>query len=188
MEKTIFSVPPRAVTKAAAAKAAAAKAARAAVPDEFQTRKAAIDEDERERLLADKYDLLAMWRKDPALFPIEIAYWGICIEMLRPSLKYGGVLEKTSEQLKAEEYLSRIGRVVAVGPSCLEGKTESGIDLRRLTATISSPEDLLGKYVLQAPHTGADVWFTPLPGKRLKIISNTEILAVTSQPTMFLKP
>lgn len=187
VEKTIFSVPSRKVTQAAAAKEAAAKEA-AQAPDDFRARQRQIDHDEAERLLADKYDLLKMWRADPANFPIEVAYWGILIEMVRPSLRFGGLLEKTPDVLRSEEWLARIGRVIAVGPACLQGKTESGIELQRLTASIDTPEQLLGKYVLQQPNTGTDVWFTPLPGKRLKIISNTEIMAVTTQPSMFLKP
>ena len=155
---------------------------------ELERRRQAIDQDEAERALADKYDLVEMYRRDPALFPIEVSLWHIMIEMIRPSLKFGGVIEKTPEQLKSEEYLARIGRVIACGPSALEGKTESGIELKNLTASVRRPEDLIGKYIVQMPHTGVDLWFTPLPAKRLKIISVTEIAAVTTNPTMFMKP
>ena len=180
MQKTIFSVPSRETTKAAAAKAAK--------EDVFQQRHEALTEADQERILADKYDLLAMWRQDPALFPIEVTYWGILIEMVRPTTKYGGILEKHPDQIKAEEYLARIGRVIGVGPAALAGKTESGIDLSRIAHSVDKPDDLLGRYVLQVPNTGMDVWFAPLPGKKLKIISNTEIAALVGNPTMFLKP
>jgi hypothetical protein len=155
---------------------------------ELDKRQALVDQDEAERILADKYDLVAMIAKDPACFPLEIAMWNILIEMVRPASKYGGVIQKTGQQLQAEEYLARIGRVILCGPSAMEGKTESGIMLKDLTATIKTPEQLIGKYVIQQPNTGADVWFAPLPGKRLKVISATEVLAVTTNPTMFLKP
>jgi hypothetical protein len=160
----------------------------AAAQAEMAARQTAIDHEEHERQLADKYDLAEMYRKDPALFPIEIALWFVMIEMLRPSTKYGGLIEKTASQLQAEEYLARIGKVIACGPSALEGKTESGVELRHLSRSVKTPEDLIGKYVIQQPHTGIDVWFAPLPGKKLKIISSTEILAVTTNPTMFMKP
>ena len=162
--------------------------AQIAADAELERRRIAVDQDEAERVLADKYDLVEMYRRDPALFPIEVSLWHILIEMIRPSLKFGGVIEKTPGQLQAEEYLGRIGRVIACGPSALEGKTESGIELKRLTASVQRPEDLIGKYIVQMPHTGVEVWFAPLPAKKLKIISVTEIAAVTTNPTMFMKP
>ncbi len=155
---------------------------------EWEKRKLAVDEDEKERLIADKYDLVAMIAKDPALFPLEIAMWNVLIEMLRPTTKFAGVIQKTPGQIQADEYLAKIGKVILVGPSAMEGKTESGVLLKDLTATIKTPEQLVGKYIIQQPHTGTDIWFAPLPGKRLKIISTTEIVAVTSNPTMFMKP
>lgn len=154
---------------------------------EFERRRLAVDEDEKERLFADKYDLVEMIKQDPASFPLEIAMWNVLIEMVRPSAKYG-MIQKTPGQIQADEYLSKIGRVILVGPSAMEGKTESGIPLKDLTTTIKTPEALIGKYIIQQLHTGQDVWFAPLPGKKLKVISTTEILGVTSCPTMFMKP
>jgi hypothetical protein len=155
---------------------------------ELEKRRQAIDKDEAERTLADKYDLVEMYRRDPALFPIEVSLWHILIEMVSPSRKYGGILEKTPQQQMADEYLTKIGRVIACGPSALEGKTESGIELKNLTASVRRPEDLIGKYIVQMPHTGVELPFAPLPAKKLKIISVTEIAAVTTNPTMFMKP
>jgi hypothetical protein len=160
----------------------------ASAQDELDARQQQVDQDERERKLADKYDLAAMYARNPALFPLEVAMWNILIEMVRPASKFGGLIHKTPGQLQAEEYLSVIGRVIACGPSCMEGKTESGILLKDLTATIKTPEDLIGKYVIHQRHVGADIWFAPLPGKKLKIITVTEVIAVTTNPTMFMKP
>jgi hypothetical protein len=155
---------------------------------ELARRQASVDQDEQERQFADKYDLVKMIAEDPSCFPLEIAMWNILIEMVRPKSKFGGLIEKTAGQMQAEEYLSKIGRVILVGPTAMEGKTESGIALKDLTATIKTPEQLIGKYIIQQVHTGQDVWFAPLPGKKLKLISATEIMAVTTNPTMFMKP
>lgn len=156
--------------------------------EELSRRKHQVDQDETERLLADKFDLVAMIEKDPRSFPLEIAMWNVLIEMVRPTVKFGGLIQKTGPQMQAEEYLSVIGRVIMVGPSAMEGKTESGILLKDLTATIKTGPQLVGKYVIHQRHTGADIWFAPLPGKRLKLITTTEILAVTTVPSMFMKP
>lgn len=187
MEKTVFtSLPAR--SKSQAKRMNATHAATIVDDAELARRQKVIDEDERERQFADKYDLVAMIARDPALFPLEIAMWNVLIEMVRPASKYGGLIEKTAGQIAAEEYLGVIGRVILVGPSAMEGKTESGIALKDLTATIKTPEQLVGKYLIHQPHTGAPVWFAPLPGKKLKIITTTEILAVTTNPSMFMKP
>jgi hypothetical protein len=160
----------------------------ASAQDELDARQQQVDQDERERQLADKYDLAAMYARDPALFPLEVAMWNILIEMVRPAAKFGGLIHKTPGQLQAEEYLSVIGKVIACGPTALEGKTESGIALKDFSANVRTPADLVGKYVIHQPHVGAPIWFAPLPGKRLKIITATEVLAITTNPTMFMKP
>jgi hypothetical protein len=193
MDKTIFDGgrvgPKRAHSNVRQATNEATVRNRSETPDvELARRQAQVTEDEAERLFADRYDLVAMIAHDPALFPMEIAMWNVLIEMVRPASKFGGLIEKTAGQLAAEEYLGIIGRVIMVGPSAMEGKTESGILLKDLTATIKTPEALVGKYVIHMPHTGVTVWFAPLPGKRLKVITTTEIMAVTTNPTMFMKP
>ena len=193
-DRVIKSLPPRSksVQKREAAMSKTEleekREAQIAADAELAKRRQQVDQDEAERQLADKYDLVKMIAEDPACFPLEIAMWNVLIEMVRPTSKFGGLIEKTAAQLSAEEYLSVIGRVILVGPSAMEGKTESGILLKDLTATIKTPEDLIGKYLIHQRHTGADVWFAPLPGKKLKIITTTEILAVTTNPTMFMKP
>jgi hypothetical protein len=155
---------------------------------ELERRNLAINEDEQERILADKYDLVAMIAANPASFPLEVAMWNVLLEMVRPATKFGGVIQKTPGQMQADEFLSVVGRVIMVGPSAMEGKTESGIPLKDLTATIKTPEQLIGKYIIHQRHTGSEVWFAPLPGKKLKLITTTEVLAVTTVPSMFMKP
>jgi co-chaperonin GroES (HSP10) len=161
---------------------------RIAADAELQKRQDSINADEQERLLADKHDLVAMIASNPHNFPLEVAGWNILIEQVRPPSHYGGVIEKTLVQQQAEEYLAVIGRVIAAGPTCMEGVTQSGIKLCDLTDTIKTRAQLIGKYVQYQPHTGAAAWFTPLPGKRLRYITATEILGVTTVPSMFMKP
>jgi hypothetical protein len=154
---------------------------------ELKARQDAISQEEGERRFGDQFDLVKMIAADPAVFPMEIALWGILIEVLQPPLKMG-LFHKTDEQVKAEQWFAVIGKVLMCGPSALEGKTSSGIDLSRFTSTVNSTNSLIGKYVVHQRHVGQDVWFAPLPGKRLKIISATEVLAVTTNPSMFMKP
>jgi len=158
-----------------------------AIAAELKARQEAVSKEEAERRFADRFDLVALIQKDPSVFPIQISLWNILIEMVQPPLKMG-IFHKTDEMLKAEQWFSVIGRVILCGPSALEGKTESGILLSNFTRGITDPAALVGKYVIHQRHVGADIWFAPMPGKRLKIISATEILAVTDNPTMFMRP
>ena len=158
-----------------------------AVAAELRARQEAISKEESERRFAARFDLVELIEADPAVFPLEISLWNILIEMVQPPLKMG-ILHKTDAQIQAEQWFSVIGRVILCGPSALEGKTASGIELSRFTAGIKDPAALIGKYVIHQRHVGADIWFAPMPGKRLKVISATEILGVTDNPTMFIKP
>jgi hypothetical protein len=158
-----------------------------ALQAELLARQEALSKEESERRFANRFDLVELIRKDPSVFPIEIALWNILIEMVQPSLKMG-ILVKTDAQIQAEQWFSVIGKVILCGPAALEGKTQSGIELSNFTDGIKDPAALVGKYVIHQRHVGADIWFAPMPGKRLKVISATEILAVTDNPTMFMRP
>lgn len=120
------------------------------------------------------------------LFPLEIASWQILIEMQRPKDKMG-MFHKVESQLQAEQYLTVVGRVLMVGPTAFDGKTESGIDLSRLTATINSAEQLVGKFIIMQRYTGNDIYFAPMPAKKLRVITITEILAVTPLASLWMK-
>jgi hypothetical protein len=154
---------------------------------EFIERTRRIQGEQVERDLAERVDLIKMHARDPALFPLECGMWHILLQKWTPSAKMG-IIEKTATQMQAEEYLTVIGKVIMCGPTAFEGKTESGIPLNQLCASVQKPQDLIGKYVLHTPYTGTDVYFAPLPSIKLKFITATEILAVTTMPSMFMRP
>lgn len=154
---------------------------------EFIERTRRIQGEQVERDLAERVDLIKMRAQNPDLFPLECGMWHILLQKWTPSAKMG-IIEKTASQMQAEEYLTVIGKVLMCGPTAFEGKTESGIPLNKLCSSVQTPEDLIGKYVLHTPYTGTDVYFAPLPSIKLKFITATEILAVTTMPSMFMRP
>jgi hypothetical protein len=158
-----------------------------AAESEFIARAALIREEQVERDLSERVDLIKMRAQNPDLFPLECGMWHILLQKWTPSAKMG-IIEKTATQMQAEEYLTVIGKVIMVGPTAFEGKTESGIELSKLCASVKTPEDLIGKYVIHSPYTGSDIYFAPLPSIKLKMITATEILAVTTMPSMFARP
>lgn len=144
-----------------------------------------LEREEAEAQAAELVDLLTHIN-NPEIWPHECALWGLLIEMVRPKNRMGRFL-KVESQVQAEQYLTVVGRVLQCGPVAMEGKTESGIPLNQLTATIKTPEQLIGKYVIIQRYTGNDLYFAPMPGKKLRYITVTEILGVTTVPSMWMK-
>lgn len=146
--------------------------------------------EEEELRIAERIDLLKIIQADQLNgtenFPLEVAMWQILIEMLRPKDRMGRFI-KVETQRENEQYLTTVGRVLMVGPTAMSGKTESGIPLDQLTATIKTPEQLVGKYVIIQRYTGNDLFFAPWPVKKLRYITATEILSVTKVPGMWMK-
>jgi hypothetical protein len=146
--------------------------------------------EEEELRIAERIDLLKIIQADQLNgtenFPLEVAMWQILIEMQRPKDRMGRFI-KVETQRENEQYLTTVGRVLMVGPTAMSGKTESGIPLDQLTATIKTPEQLVGKYVIIQRYTGNDLFFAPWPVKKLRYITATEILSVTKVPGMWMK-
>lgn len=145
-----------------------------------------IQEEEADQLEAEGIDLLQVIRDDPSNFPLEVASWNILIEMQRPKDRMGRFI-KTAEQINTEQYLTVVGRVLLCGPTALSGKTESGIPLNELTATIKTTTDLIGKFVIVQRYTGNDLFFAPIPGKKLRYITATEILGVSPMAGLWMR-
>lgn len=142
--------------------------------------------EEAEQRAADSVDLLKVIREQPDAFPLEVASWNILIEMQRPKDRMGRFI-KVEGQITMEQHLTVVGRVLMCGPTALSGRTESGIPLDQLTATIKTPEDLIGKFVITQRYTGNDQFFAPIPGKKLRYITATEILAVSKIAGLWMR-
>lgn len=153
---------------------------------DLQRQAEAMAEEEEEARLADAIDLLKVIQRNPADFPLEVASWNILIEMQKPKDRMGRFI-KHIDQINVEQHLTVVGRVLLCGPTALSGKTESGIPLNELTATIKTPEDLIGKFVICQRYTGNDQFFAPLPGKKLRYITATEILGVSKIAGLWMR-
>lgn len=147
---------------------------------------ALIEEEQEAERVAERIDLLRIIREQPEAFPLEVASWNILIEMVKVKDRMGRFL-KHIDQMNQEQYLTTVGRVLLVGPTAFTGKTESGIPLNELTATIKTSEQLIGKYVIIQRYTGNELFFAPWPVKKLRYITATEILGVTTNPGMWMK-
>lgn len=117
--------------------------------------------------------------------PLEVAGWNILIAPLGAKTQSDGGIAFAETTQQAEEIQIKIGKVIGVGPTCMEGKTTSGIELKYLTKSINTPEQLLGKFLMYQAYTGHAVrakTATGGMGKRLLFITATEVLAVVKNP------
>jgi hypothetical protein len=108
--------------------------------------------------------------------------WCILVEPREISEKLGtGVLVKSEISKEIEEIKTTIGRVIDLGPTALDGKTPSGIQINKVALGIESREDLLGKWVLYQRYTGHAVRNARL-GRTVVVLTISELLMVVDNP------
>lgn len=143
-----------------------------------------IEETDIDRLAANALQAVATERAKPDLLktgiPGEPTLWRIVVEPVTPNEKVGS-LYKADATVDAEKYMTNVGRVLAVGPEALVGKTESGCDLSHVTDSIRKREDLIGKYVVYQKHSGTRMKLRD-GGIDLVILTITEIDMITDDP------
>jgi hypothetical protein len=114
-------------------------------------------------------------------FPFEPAYWMIVVEPLQPRNKSDGGIEVVDVSMEAEAYQMTVGRILKVGPACMEGQTTGGVKLDNYTRSIRTPEELIGKYVVYQKHVGQELVLRET-GQIIKAMKLTETLGVTDDP------
>lgn len=120
---------------------------------------------------------------DQILEIVEPCMWNLLVEPITPKeeTSHGIVLIKEVQQ--AEEINTTNARVLAVGPTAMDGKTNSGIVIRDLTPKIQRPADLIGKVVVFQKFTGQTIVVIDEPkDRKLIFITTTEILGIVHKP------
>ena len=113
--------------------------------------------------------------KDVPLRPI---LWRLLVQPLPPRKTYGeSKLEVTDEVQNAEEILTSVGRVVAMGSFVFKSKTNAGLNL---ADEPDKPTE--GGYILFAQYAGQEIVLEDEQRTKLRIIDDTEILAIVSDP------
>jgi co-chaperonin GroES (HSP10) len=109
------------------------------------------------------------------------ACWQIIVIPREPKRESAGGIALPESRQRAEEIFTTIGEVIACGPSALDGKTPSGIEIRKITAGIQSPDDLIGKWVVYQRYAGAPIRNKRLDAK-LVVLTVSELLMVVEDP------
>jgi hypothetical protein len=113
--------------------------------------------------------------------PFRPGLWNILVEPIEPKQESEGGIVLAAISQEAEAFQITIGRVLKVGPACMEGKTTSGIELCNFLPGITKPEHLLGKYFVYQLHTGMSMTLRKT-GQRVIVMKVTDLLGDTEDP------
>jgi co-chaperonin GroES (HSP10) len=117
--------------------------------------------------------------------PLRPIGWQILLEPQEPKkTSAGGIIIADAAQ-QVEEITITVGRVLRVGPTALQGKTSSGVNLADLDPSIQKVDDLIGMYVIYQRYTGSTITLRRT-GKKLLLLTVTELLAIAEDPDELL--
>lgn len=146
--------------------------------------KAAIDIDRLARQAMSEAGTMSRDEDDEALIREldgQVCGWGIVIKPLAPRTKSDGGILLAQPTVDAQTYAITVGKVVGIGPTALEGKTSSGIELAHLARDIRKPEDLLRKFVMHQKFTGVEAKRRDT-GSKLLVLEITNLVMIVPDP------
>lgn len=117
----------------------------------------------------------------PGGLPFRPALWMIVIEPLTPRSMSDGGIEVVTISQEAEGHQVTVGRVLKAGIASFEGKTTSGIELCHFLPDVSTPEQLVGKFVIYQQHVG-QILTMRKTGQQVKVMKVTDLLGDTNDP------
>lgn len=113
---------------------------------------------------------------EPHEIPIQSILWRILVQPVTPlKTNAGGVIEIPDMVQDAEMVRTSIGRVLQLGHFAFKSITQAGL------ALADEPfKPQVGQYVLHETYAGQEIILRN--GKKLRILLDTEVLAVVSDP------
>lgn len=113
---------------------------------------------------------------EPHEIPLQSILWRILVQPLPPlKANPGGRIELASQTQQAEEIQTAVGRVLQLGHFAFKSTTQAGL------ALAEEPfKPAPGDFVLYETYAGQEIKLRS--GKKLRILLDTEILAVVNDP------
>ncbi len=110
--------------------------------------------------------------------PLKVINWRVLVQPLPPK-SASSVLELAKETQDAEEIVTAIGKVIDMGSFAYKSRTNAGLCL---ADEPNKPK--VGEFVLFAQYAGQLVELNDEHKTKLRVIDDTEVLAVVSDPEM----
>lgn len=109
---------------------------------------------------------------EPHEIPVQTILWRILVQPLPPlQTNAGGVIELPDSTQNAESSLTSVGRVLQLGHFAFKSTTQAGLALSE-----EPHKPAVGDFVLHETYAGQEIKLRN--GKRLRILLDTEILAI----------
>lgn len=113
--------------------------------------------------------------------PVVVTNWRLLVQPLPPKKGYdlgeGKTLELAEETQQAEEIVTAIGKLIDMGSFAFKSRTNAGLNLAEEPR---KPE--IGSFVLYAQYAGQLIELNDEQKTKLRIIDDTEVLAVIKDP------
>jgi len=112
---------------------------------------------------------------DATKIPGKTLYWRVLVEPRKAKAVSAGGIEIAAVAQQADDYLTTVGRVVQVGAFAFKSRTAAGLCLA------DEPNlPTVGDFVLYEQYAGQEIML--VSGHRLRILTDTEILMVITDP------
>ena len=113
---------------------------------------------------------------EPDEIPVQSILWRILVQPLPPlKTNAGGVIEIPDQVQSSESILTSVGRVLQLGHFAFKSTTQAGLALSE-----EPYKPKVGDYVLHETYAGQEIKLRG--GKKLRILLDTEVLAVVKDP------
>jgi co-chaperonin GroES (HSP10) len=110
--------------------------------------------------------------------PVKPILWRLLVQPLPPKKTYGeSAIEITQDAQTAEEILTSVGRVIAMGAFAYRSKTNAGLNL---ADEPNKPQE--GTFILFAQYAGQEVILNDEQKTKLRIMDDSEVLAIVTDP------
>lgn len=113
---------------------------------------------------------------EPHEIPVQSILWRILVQPIPPlKTNAGGMIELPEEVQNAESILTSVGRVLQLGHFAFKSTTQAGL------ALAEEPfKPKVGDFVLHECYAGQEIKLRS--GKKLRILLDTEVLAIVTNP------
>ena len=113
---------------------------------------------------------------EPSEIPVQSILWRILVQPLPPMKKNaGGVIELPDRVQDAEQIRTAIGQVLQLGHFAFKSTTQAGLALAE-----EPHKPVVGDFVLYETYAGQEIVLKN--GKKLRIVLDTEVLAIVKEP------